>query len=157
MSLVIVALFSFVFLLLLVFLYSTWLDALHQTKTEKKTFCSFQFVLFFIFSLSSQIHLFDIDVPGKIRFQESDTLSPGSSLSVFETREFLLLSFRVDWIWLCFSTFNCCYFYYFSQLTAKWELGSAMTCASPSSRRSTQRKVRLWLVSTTANWNSVPN
>uniref|UniRef100_A0A667Y2T9 omega-amidase n=1 Tax=Myripristis murdjan TaxID=586833 RepID=A0A667Y2T9_9TELE len=34
-----------------------------------------------------KIHLFDIDVPGKIRFQESETLSPGSSLSVFETRE----------------------------------------------------------------------
>uniref|UniRef100_W5MXF2 omega-amidase n=1 Tax=Lepisosteus oculatus TaxID=7918 RepID=W5MXF2_LEPOC len=32
-----------------------------------------------------QIHLFDIDVPGKIRFQESETLSPGSSFSVFET------------------------------------------------------------------------
>ncbi|KAL1023420.1 hypothetical protein UPYG_G00040610 [Umbra pygmaea] len=32
-----------------------------------------------------KIHLFDIDVPGKIRFQESDTLSPGSSLSVFDT------------------------------------------------------------------------
>lgn len=38
-------------------------------------------------SLSLQIHLFDIDVPGKIRFQESETLSPGSALSVFETRE----------------------------------------------------------------------
>ncbi|KAL6458036.1 hypothetical protein MHYP_G00332660 [Metynnis hypsauchen] len=32
-----------------------------------------------------KIHLFDIDVPGKIRFQESETLSPGSSLSIFET------------------------------------------------------------------------
>ncbi|XP_036426602.1 omega-amidase NIT2 [Colossoma macropomum] len=32
-----------------------------------------------------KIHLFDIDVPGKIRFQESETLSPGSSLSMFET------------------------------------------------------------------------
>lgn len=32
-----------------------------------------------------KIHLFDIDVPGKIRFQESETLSPGRSLSVFET------------------------------------------------------------------------
>uniref|UniRef100_A0A8C7LKD9 omega-amidase n=1 Tax=Oncorhynchus mykiss TaxID=8022 RepID=A0A8C7LKD9_ONCMY len=31
------------------------------------------------------IHLFDIDVPGKIRFQESETLSPGSNLSVFDT------------------------------------------------------------------------
>ncbi|XP_066562133.1 omega-amidase NIT2 [Amia ocellicauda] len=32
-----------------------------------------------------KIHLFDIDVPGKIRFQESETLSPGSSFSVFDT------------------------------------------------------------------------
>ncbi|XP_013875688.1 omega-amidase NIT2 isoform X2 [Austrofundulus limnaeus] len=32
-----------------------------------------------------KIHLFDIDVPGKIRFQESETLSPGSSLSMFDT------------------------------------------------------------------------
>ncbi|KAL4656869.1 omega-amidase NIT2 [Arapaima gigas] len=32
-----------------------------------------------------KIHLFDIDVPGKIRFQESQTLSPGNSLSVFDT------------------------------------------------------------------------
>lgn len=32
-----------------------------------------------------KIHLFDIDVPGKIRFQESETLSPGSSLSIFDT------------------------------------------------------------------------
>ncbi|XP_023656809.1 omega-amidase NIT2 isoform X2 [Paramormyrops kingsleyae] len=38
-----------------------------------------------------KIHLFDIDVPGKIRFQESETLSPGSSLSVFETRCQLLV------------------------------------------------------------------
>ncbi|XP_014859569.1 PREDICTED: omega-amidase NIT2 [Poecilia mexicana] len=32
-----------------------------------------------------KIHLFDIDVPGKIRFQESETLSPGNSLSTFDT------------------------------------------------------------------------
>lgn len=32
-----------------------------------------------------KVHLFDIDVPGKIRFQESETLSPGNSFSVFDT------------------------------------------------------------------------
>ncbi|XP_033866484.2 omega-amidase NIT2 [Acipenser ruthenus] len=32
-----------------------------------------------------KIHLFDIDVPGKIRFQESETLSPGSTFSTFDT------------------------------------------------------------------------
>jgi len=31
------------------------------------------------------MHLFDIDVPGKIRFQESDTLSPGNQLMIFDT------------------------------------------------------------------------
>ncbi|XP_078512237.1 omega-amidase NIT2-A isoform X2 [Lissotriton helveticus] len=32
-----------------------------------------------------KIHLFDINVPGKICFQESETLSPGDSFSVFDT------------------------------------------------------------------------
>ncbi|CAI9602757.1 unnamed protein product, partial [Staurois parvus] len=32
-----------------------------------------------------KIHLFNIDVPGKIRFQESETLTPGDSFSVFDT------------------------------------------------------------------------
>ncbi|KAK7826490.1 hypothetical protein U0070_017071 [Myodes glareolus] len=35
-----------------------------------------------------KIHLFDIDVPGKITFQESKTLSPGDSLSTFDTRTY---------------------------------------------------------------------
>ena len=32
-----------------------------------------------------KMHLFDIDVPGKIRFQESETLSPGNSLATINT------------------------------------------------------------------------
>ncbi|XP_069495271.1 omega-amidase NIT2 isoform X2 [Ambystoma mexicanum] len=32
-----------------------------------------------------KIHLFDIDVPGKICFKESETLNPGSSFSMFDT------------------------------------------------------------------------
>ena len=32
-----------------------------------------------------KVHLFDIDVPGKITFKESDTLSPGNSVTVFDT------------------------------------------------------------------------
>jgi omega-amidase len=32
-----------------------------------------------------KVHLFDIDVPGKIRFVESDTLSPGQSITTFES------------------------------------------------------------------------
>jgi hypothetical protein len=32
-----------------------------------------------------KIHLFDIDVPGKITFRESDTLSPGNALTIVDT------------------------------------------------------------------------
>ncbi|TYZ65353.1 hypothetical protein PybrP1_012677 [[Pythium] brassicae (nom. inval.)] len=32
-----------------------------------------------------KVHLFDIDVPGKIAFRESDTLSPGAAVTVFDT------------------------------------------------------------------------
>ncbi|XP_073256280.1 omega-amidase NIT2-A-like [Porites lutea] len=32
-----------------------------------------------------KVHLFDIDVPGKIRFQESEVLSPGSQLTMIDT------------------------------------------------------------------------
>ncbi|XP_055423897.1 omega-amidase NIT2 isoform X3 [Bubalus kerabau] len=35
--------------------------------------------------MSLELHLFDIDVPGKITFQESETLSPGDSFSAFDT------------------------------------------------------------------------
>lgn len=34
-----------------------------------------------------KVHLFDIDVPGKIRFMESETLSPGNSLTTFDAPE----------------------------------------------------------------------
>lgn len=30
------------------------------------------------------MHLFDVDIPEKIRFQESETLSPGSDLTCFD-------------------------------------------------------------------------
>lgn len=32
-----------------------------------------------------KVHLFDIDIPGKIRFMESDTLSAGNSVTTFDT------------------------------------------------------------------------
>ncbi|XP_067157439.1 omega-amidase NIT2 isoform X2 [Apteryx mantelli] len=38
-----------------------------------------------------KIHLFDINVPGKIQFKESETLSPGNSFSMFDTRCQLLI------------------------------------------------------------------
>jgi omega-amidase len=31
------------------------------------------------------MHLFDIDIPGKITFKESDTLSPGNDVTVVNT------------------------------------------------------------------------
>jgi len=34
-----------------------------------------------------KVHLFDIDVPGKITFKESDTLSPGTGLTAFDAKE----------------------------------------------------------------------
>lgn len=33
-----------------------------------------------------KIHLFDIDVPGKIRFKESEVLSPGDKMTMFDTK-----------------------------------------------------------------------
>ena len=35
-----------------------------------------------------QVHLFDIDIPGKVTFQESLTLTAGSSLTTFDTRKY---------------------------------------------------------------------
>ncbi|KAF2206085.1 nitrilase family protein-like protein [Delitschia confertaspora ATCC 74209] len=35
-----------------------------------------------------KIHLFDIDIPGKIRFKESEVLSPGNKISVFDMPEY---------------------------------------------------------------------
>lgn len=35
--------------------------------------------------LQEQVHLFDIDIPGKITFKESLTLSPGQGLTVVDT------------------------------------------------------------------------
>lgn len=32
-----------------------------------------------------KVHLFDIDVPGRITFKESDTLSPGQTVTVVDT------------------------------------------------------------------------
>jgi omega-amidase len=34
-----------------------------------------------------QMHLFDIDIPGKITFKESTNLSPGNDFTTFDTRK----------------------------------------------------------------------
>ncbi|KAI8054296.1 carbon-nitrogen hydrolase [Syncephalis plumigaleata] len=36
-------------------------------------------------AIHRKVHLFDIDVPGKIRFQESEVLSPGNNVTMFDT------------------------------------------------------------------------
>ena len=38
-----------------------------------------------LFTLFVQIHLFDIDIPGKQRFKESEVLSPGNKPLSFDT------------------------------------------------------------------------
>jgi len=38
-----------------------------------------------LFSIGLQMHLADIDIPGKIRNQESESLSPGNQLMTFDT------------------------------------------------------------------------
>ena len=51
-------------------------------------------------SHSSQVHLFDIDIPGGIRFMESDVLSAGDSLTVIGR---LTLSLRVHTVFVASS------------------------------------------------------
>ncbi|TFK93166.1 carbon-nitrogen hydrolase [Polyporus arcularius HHB13444] len=36
-------------------------------------------------AIHRKVHLFDIDIPGKIKFKESETLSPGNSVNKFDT------------------------------------------------------------------------
>ena len=44
------------------------------------------------------MHLFDIDVPGGIKFTESDILSPGNELVMFQSGEYILSG----WCLYCF-------------------------------------------------------
>jgi len=41
-----------------------------------------------LLAVHRKMHLFDIDIPGKIRFQESETLSPGNELTTFQFGEY---------------------------------------------------------------------
>lgn len=41
-----------------------------------------------VFSYTRKVHLFDIDIPGKITFRESDTLSAGNALTVVDLSGF---------------------------------------------------------------------
>lgn len=100
-----------------------------------------RWILFIFFLSSSKIHLFDIDVPGKIRFQESETLSPGSSLSLFDTRErqSQTLAFCLA-VWMSIHWSDV----FLLQRSAKWVLGSAMTWGLRSSPSSTAGRVSVW-------------
>lgn len=42
----------------------------------------------FTHNIDIQMHLFDINIPGKIKFQESETLSSGDRLSTFQLGDF---------------------------------------------------------------------
>ncbi len=43
--------------------------------------------ILYAFFVNFQMHLFDIDIPGKITFQESKTLTAGNSFVTFDTRK----------------------------------------------------------------------
>lgn len=46
----------------------------------------------------NQVHLFDIDIPGKITFKESDTLTPGEELCVVDTGNTISLSMKFTFL-----------------------------------------------------------
>lgn len=43
----------------------------------------------------SQVHLFDIDIPGKITFKESLTLTPGEGVTVIDSEASKAQRFRI--------------------------------------------------------------
>ena len=50
------------------------------------------------------MHMFDIDVPGGIRFQESEVLSPGNGFLTFDTgKSTLLFAVCMYWYWYMYS------------------------------------------------------
>ena len=52
----------------------------------QKYFVEIQIDMFYAVYLF-QLHLFDIDIPGKITFQESKTLTAGNDFVTFDTRK----------------------------------------------------------------------
>ena len=49
-----------------------------------------------------KMHLFDIDIPGKITFKESETLSPGDSFCTLDTGIYSILIINFFIIWKLF-------------------------------------------------------
>lgn len=41
--------------------------------------------MIYVYIAIKKIHLFDVDIPGKITFKESTNLSPGNELTMFDT------------------------------------------------------------------------
>ena len=77
-----------------------------------------------------KMHLFDIDIPGKITFKESDTLTGGRELAMFDTGECMCVCLCVC---LSICTFMHCFFFSPSpQSGARLALASVMTCGSLS-------------------------
>ena len=60
------------------------------------------------------MHMFDIDVPGGIRFQESEVLSPGNEFLTFDTGT-------------CTILYDCCmYMYCMHKIFCSWLLNLAL-------------------------------
>ena len=79
-----------------------------------------------------KMHLFDIDIPGKITFKESDTLTGGRELAMFDTGECMCVC-----VCLCVCLSICTFMHCFSfspspQSGARLALASVMTCGSLS-------------------------
>ena len=78
------------------------------------------------------MHLFDIDIPGKITFQESQTLSPGNEITTFDTEygKFglgICYDIRFAELAMCMTRKGCGFLFYpgaFNMTTgpAHWEL-----------------------------------
>ena len=68
------------------------------------------------------MHLFDIDIPGKIKFCESEVLSPGNELTTFETR---MLIFRK---YIVFTVSRCKSKEMYFWTTGPRQYNSVLTC-----------------------------
>ena len=62
----------------ILYIYSLPLNENVGSKSDITMFNTFVHVSF-------QLHLYDVDVPGKIKFQESEFLAPGNEFFTFET------------------------------------------------------------------------
>lgn len=61
-----------------------------------------------------KVHLFDIDVPGGITFFESDTLSPGETMTVFHGGDaFGMVGVGIWYVWVSFDARTCLFVVFF--------------------------------------------